>query len=55
MRSTPDLQLDRRTRTRRRGRLVAGIDLVCPFEMGSLSLAVFTTGVTGGGGGGMEG
>ena len=38
--------------------LLLGMDIVCPFEAGSLSLTVFTTGVTGGGGGGgggMEG
>ena len=35
--------------------LLPGMDIVCPFDTGSLSLAVFTTGVTGGRGGGMEG
>ena len=36
--------------------LLLGMDIVCPFEASSLSLTVFTTGVTGGGGGGgMEG
>ena len=36
--------------------LLPGMDIVCPFGPGSLSLPVFTAGVTGGrGGGGMEG
>ena len=34
--------------------LLPGMDIVCPFGPGSLSLPVFTPGVTGGGGG-MEG
>lgn len=35
--------------------LLPGIDIDCGFETGSLSLAVFIAGVTGGGGGGIEG
>ena len=34
--------------------LLPGMDIVCPFGPGSLSLPGFTTGITGGGGG-MEG
>lgn len=35
--------------------LFPGMDIVCPFEPGSLPLATLAAGVTGGGGGGMEG